>query len=68
MNRLTPIVLAVAALILAGVELLWASHGAEPVMPGRYLLICGAGFAALVFLAKVILPFLISKPEDRDDW
>lgn len=36
--------------------------------PGRYVVISAIGFVGLVFLSKVVLPLLLTQPEDHDVW
>jgi hypothetical protein len=65
MNKLPPIILVAIIAALAIVEALAPGHGSS-AFPGRTTLIAAAGFVALVVLAKVILPPLLSKREERD--
>jgi hypothetical protein len=67
MNRLVYLGLILLCLALVALEAVAPSHG-QRHLPGRYVLISIVGFGSLVFLAKVLLPLILSKSEDRDDW
>lgn len=68
MRRLLAAVLLGGLVAVIVIDAVWVSHGGDEGFPGRHALVGLAAVVVLVVLAKVLLPPLLSKPEDQDEW